>query len=70
MVLLDKSMMRYLGIHWDMCYPGQTILDMTWETLESTPARIQTFLCTIDIKKTAFGRFIYMSSVCQLKFAN
>ena len=69
-VLLDKGMMCYLGIRRDISYTGQTKLDMTWERLEIALARIQTFPCTIDIKKTALGRCIYMSLLYQLKFAN
>ena len=62
--------MRYLGIHWDMLYTGQSILDMAWEKLDIALARIQTFPCTNDIKKTALERCVYMSLVYQLKFAN
>ena len=62
--------MRYLGIHWDMSYSGQTIMDMTTEKLDAALAGIQTFPCTADIKKTALERFVYMSLVYQLKFAN
>ena len=72
--LADRGMMRYLGttdsIHWDMLYTRQTILDMTWERLDIALARIQTFPCTNDIKKTALERCFYMSLVYQLKFAN
>ena len=68
--LEEKGMMRYLGIHWDMDYSGQTIMNMTTEKLDAALARIQTFPCTADIKKTALERCVYMSLVYQLKFAN
>ena len=51
-------MMRYLGIHWNMDYCGQTIMDMTTEKLEAALARIQTFPCTADIRKTALDQKI------------
>ena len=68
--LADKGMMRYLRIHWDMLYSGEAILDMAWEKLDIALARIQTFSCTNNIKKTALERCVYMSLVYQLKFAN
>ena len=45
-------------------------MDMTTEKLDAALARIQTFPCTADIKKTALERCVYMSLVYQLKFAN
>ena len=68
--LAQKGMMRYLGIHWDMDYSGQTIMNMTTEKLDAALAHIQTFPCTADIKKTALERCVYMSLVYQLKFVN
>ena len=43
MKLEEKGMIGYLGIHWDMDYSGQTIMDMTTEKLDAALARIQTF---------------------------
>ena len=63
MVLLDKGMMRYLGIHWDISYTGQTILDMTWGRLEIALARIQTFACTITLENSLGALHLHVLGV-------
>ena len=53
-----------------MNYSDQISTDMTTEMLDAGLARIQTFPCTADVKKTALERCVYMSLVYQLKFAD
>lgn len=59
--LPTEGAMRYLGVHWDMNLSGQTIMTMTIDKLEAAVARIQTFPCTADIKRTVLERCIIPS---------
>jgi hypothetical protein len=68
--LASEGAMRYLGVHWDMNLSGQTIMTTTIDKLEAALARIQSFPCTADIKKTVLERCVFPSIVYQLKFAN
>ena len=51
-------------------YSGQTSMNMSNEKVDAALARIETFPCMADLKKTALKRCVYMSMVYQLRYAN